>query len=192
MVDIVQYNGLGHEIYPSNITCPRFVVHSGNLAIVETPHGPTVAFMYLVNPVGNTKDIGVYRVMFRTSTVTALVCLTAPRVTVERMTFTGTAVGAARTVVKLQTASADTTAIATTSIDGLVNASGPTITAFMIPSVMTAVGSGNTVDQEFVAKTGEVVVLAPGEGLAIRQTDAGTPSDTRKAVVSLFWEEHTR
>ena len=189
MVDVVQYSGAGKELYPSNITRPKFIVHSGALAVTELVDAATDGFFWLINPVGNTKNVAIRRVVCRTAIRTNLVCLTCPRITIERITFTGTSSGAVLTPAKLETEQAAATAIVTTAITGLTPAASATITGFLTPAAMTAVGPGFVADQAFIPNISEEIVLVPGEGIIVRQADAGTASDTRIVIVDIVWEE---
>ena len=194
-VNAILYSSSMREIYPPNTGTygrPKFIVHSGRLAVLATAHSSTAGFYWIINPLANTKNLAVRRIVCRTTTVTALSCPTAPRITIERMTFTGTSSGAVLTPAKLETAESAATAIVTTEITGLTPVADGLVTGFIVPSIMTAVGAGTTVDQAFIPNISEEIILIPGEGLVIRQADNGTAADTRIAIVDIVWEEYTR
>jgi hypothetical protein len=90
----------------------------------------------------------------------------------------------------METTEAASTAYVTTAITGMTPSAGATITGFIVPAIMTAVGAGVVVDQAFIPNISEEIILVPGEGLVIRQADAGTTSDTRIVVVDIVWEEY--
>jgi hypothetical protein len=190
MVDVVQYSGSGKELYPSNTARPKYIVHSGALAITELADAATDGYFWLINPLANTKNVAIRRVVCRTAIRTNLVCLTCPRITVERLTFTGTSAGAVLTPTKLETSESAATAIVTTAITGLTPTASTAITGFLTPCAMTAVGPGFVADQAFIPNISEEIILAPGEGVVVRQADAGTASDTRIVVVDVVWEEY--
>jgi hypothetical protein len=185
------YDSAGKEINAPNSTNPKFAVHSGNLVIVASAHGATAGFFWLINPVGNSKEFKLRKIYFRCAPTTALVCVTAPRVTVERITFTGTASGAQLTPAKVETSEPNATGLVITASTGLTPVAGAVICGFIVSSVLTAVGVGVSYEQSLIFSQDGEIILAPGEGIVIRQADAGTASDTRKVLVNITWEEYT-
>lgn len=191
----IPYSSVGKELYPPNIGVtarPKYIV-SNKVAIVAAAHAATAGFLWLFNPIASTKNIAIRRIVARVATVTVLAVPTAPRISIERMTSTTDPSGAVVTAAKLETAEAVPSAIVTAVTTGLTPVAGAVITAFLCPAVMTAVGSGTViVDQNFIPNISEEIILIPGEGIVVRQADAGTTSDTRIAVIDIVWEEYVR
>ena len=192
--NVVQYSGSGKELYPPNTGTygrPKFIV-SNKVAVVQTAHSATEGYFWIFNPIASTKNMAIRRIVARLATVTALVCVTSPRISVERMTSITDPSGAMITPAKLETAETDKVGLVTAISTGLTPVAGAVITAFLVPGVMTAVGGSTCVDQAFIPNISEEIILIPGEGIVIRQADNGTASDTRIAVVDIVWEEYTR
>jgi len=188
---VTQYDSTGKETAAPNSLNPKFTVHSGNLVVQASAHAATAGFFWIINPVGNSKNVKLRKILFRCAPTTALVCLTAPRVTMERVTFTGTASGAQLTPAKIETSESNATALALTASTGLTLAAGATICGFIVTSILTAVGVGVAHEQQLILSEDGEIVFAPGEGVVCRQPDAGTTADTRKVLVNITWEEYT-
>jgi hypothetical protein len=185
------YDSFGKEINAPNSLCPKFTMHSGNLVVLATAHTATAGYFWIINPVGNSKNIKIRKILFRSAPTTALACLTAPRINIERVTFTGTASGAQITPAKIETSESNATGLVLTASTGLSLSAGAVICAFIVTSVLTAIGVGVSHQQELISSEDGEIILAPGEGIICRQADAGTTSDTRKIILNLTWEEYT-
>jgi len=185
------YDSDGKEVAAPNSLCPKFAVHSGNLTVQVSAHAATAGFFWIINPVGNTKNLKIRKILFRVAPTTALVCVTAPRISIERVTFTGTASGAQLTPAKIESSEPNPSGLVLTASTGLSLTAGATICAFIVTSVLTAVGVGVSHQQELILSEDGEIILAPGEGIVCRQPDAGTSSDTRKIILNLTWEEYT-
>ncbi len=164
--------------------------HSGVLTVLSSAHSSILGFVYLQNPVGSGVDAYLRQVRFQASPIDATVFDSAPRVTLERFTFTGTASGAQVTPAKRDSADATNTIKLRTAGTDMTITAGNIIKGFIVPCVMTAVGVGvpTEVVWEPSSQEGEVVVK-PGEGLILRQADAGTTSDTRIVIADFTWLE---
>src|SRR5262245_37016520 len=165
---------------------------SGVVAIVASAHGATAGFWWLTNPVGSGIKAIVRRLTFEHSAIAAAAANT--RVTVERMTFTGTTSGGQITVI--QRLSSDPVAVciplsATTGLTpATVNSNAVGYTTWS-PPVITAAGVLTPVeDTWWPLNEDSLPIILPGEGLVVRQPDAGVASDPRKMVVSCEWEEY--
>ena len=168
-----------------------YYFHSGILSVAATAHAATVGFLYFYNPVSSGKIARIVSMKIETGMSTALATPTLPRITVERGSFTGTPSGAIIPVAKgdsidvanvlhISAASTGATNGATTVMGGkLINANA-TATA-NIPSSISDIFDGN--------KDVKDVILRSGEYLVVRQADAGTTADTRKAIVNMLFEE---
>lgn len=176
--------------YP-HVIAGIYMGHSGSLTVLAAAHAATAGFMWLLNPLASGRKLAIRRIWLKTSAVTALVAVTAPRITVERMTFTGTPSGA--TITPAKHSSADVTPVGSirTASTGITPAADQPLFSGIIPAIMTAVGASMPIDYKWepVDPNGEVILL-PGEGLVFRQADAGTASDTRKLVIDITWVEY--
>lgn len=172
----------------------HYKFESGRLTVALSAHAATAGFLWLINPVGSTV-IGVVKKWMATAlptTTTAI--LSSPRVTIERVTFTGTATGAQITPSKRDSTDAANTLTVRTASTGLTLTAGAVISDFSVGAVLTAVGISVPVDQYLYDSTDEddYIVLRAGEGLVMRQPDAGGPTTENRLLVSYAaWEEHS-
>jgi hypothetical protein len=163
---------------------------SGILTILAAAHASTAGFLWLINPIGSPVSIYFRKCNFTSATTTALATLSSPRVTMERVTFTGVASGTQITPAKRATSDAAPQGKLLSTSTGLTLTAGPIATAFAVVNNQTAVGTTQPSEQILDTKDDDgLLVLAPGEGLVWRQADAGTTSDTRKINIDLKWEE---
>ena len=186
---VTVYGSDGRE--KADPTTAKFTASSGNLTILAAAHAATAGFFWLINPIGNPKNVKLRRVEFESAPTAATVFVTSPRVTVERMTFTGTASGAQITPSKVKSSMANPTGLLLTANTGLTIIAGAVAYTFLVTAILTAVGVSNPSMLEWEPPEEGMKDLASGEGIVIRQADAGSASDTRKAVVNLAWEEYT-
>lgn len=169
------------------------------MTITAAADAATVGRWWLINPVGSTTAVAVKRVAFTSQHNTALATPTGPRITLERVTFTGTATGASvtpskrvRTAIGGLTADATPVASVRTASTGLTLTAGEVHKAFFPVVALTAVGAAPpAVDDYDPAIEDEELILAAGEGLVCRQADAATTSDTRRWSNVIMWEEFT-
>src|SRR5574337_1644168 len=63
---------------------------SGRLAVLASAHGATAGFLWLINPVGSTKTLRLKKIKLKATPVDTTAFVSAPRITAERITFTGT------------------------------------------------------------------------------------------------------
>lgn len=169
----------------------NYKFESGRLTIQSAAHGSTAGFFWLINPVGSTV-VAAIKKMFATSVPTsAATFATAPRVTVERITFTGSASGATITAGLRDSKDAAPICSIRTASTGMVITAGAALGDFTIPLIISGASQTTPVDQWFYDSTDEddYLVLRAGEGIVIRQPDAGSPSDSRLLVVFGSWEE---
>lgn len=167
--------------------------------ITVAADGATVGRWWLINPVGSAVAVAVKRVSFTCQHNTALATPTGPRITLERVTFTGTASGAVITPAKrVRTAVAGLTADATnvasvrTASTGLTLTAGEGFKTFMpVVALTTAAACPPAQDDYDPDDEAFELILAAGEGVVCRQADAGTTSDTRRWINTISWEEFT-
>lgn len=160
-------------------------------------NGTTAAIGWLVNPTSATVNIRLReaRVSFTNAVATAIDHATAPRIGIQRATFTGTASGASLTPARRATSDASPQGAVYTASTGL------TITLVTGAIVWAAIAPGADITTSGVlsmpaiqnvwqpASEDEFIELVPGEALAVFQIDAGTASDQRRALVTLRWDE---
>jgi len=169
-----------------------YYFESGNLTILASAHASTAGFFWLVNPVGSAVILYLKKLIATTSPTAATAFVTAPRVTIERMTFTGTASGATLTPAKRDSTDAANTGTLRTAITGMTPTAGAVLGDFTVNAILTAVGIASPLDQVFFEATrddDDLIAMRAGEGLVFRQADAGSTSDTRKIIISGQWEE---
>lgn len=160
-------------------------------------NGTTAAIGWLVCPTSATVNVRLreVRVSFTNAVATAIDHATAPRIGVQRATFTGTASGASLTPAKRATADSNAQCAVYTASTGL------TISLVANAIVWAAIAPGADITTSGVlsmpsiqsvwapVSEDEFIELVPGEALAIYQIDAGTTSDQRRALVTLRWDE---
>lgn len=181
--------------YPLPVTeAPRAtrigLVHSGRLTVGASADAATVARVWLVNPVSSGIVIEIRRVSFLTAPTAATVFASSPRVTLERVTFTGSPSGASLTPAQRDSTDASLLGSARTASTGMTLVAGAVVHAFSVTPVLTAVGHSAPAIQEWTPDVAERLVLRPGQGMAVRQADAGTASDTRIFHLSVAWGEY--
>lgn len=144
----------------------------------------------MINPVGSTKVAQVRTINLGFSPTAATAFVSSPRITVERVTFTGTASGASITLAQRSSADAAATCSVRTASTGLSLTAGAILFSALCPSIMTAVGPW-MIEQDWHPKSiDDYILLKAGEGIVIRQPDAGTTADTRTLTVDLAWGEY--
>ncbi len=172
-------------------------------SVLAAADAATVGRFWLINPVGSGVGIAVLRVVAYFTIVTEVDMLTAPRITLERVTFTGVASGASltpskrvRTTVQGQVVDAAAVGSVRTASTGLTLTAGEVEHAFLAPTYgLTTSGIGVSqppMNIYGLSERGEdALILAAGEGLVCRQPDAGSTTDGRRFVCTLEWEEFT-
>jgi hypothetical protein len=161
-------------------------------AVRSAVHGANEGFLYVFNPVGSNLMVGMRRVQFLSLPVATFGLLQSPRIAAERFTATGTASGTALPVAKIDTASPDAACRVVTAGTGLTaTMNGAALATFFVAPVISGIGSPQPVPQEYYPPLKARATLRPGEGLVVRQTDAGASNDNRKIMLSFSWEEYT-
>lgn len=173
-------------------TYGTYYLHSGNLTIVASAHGATVGFIYMYNPVASVKLVRIVSLRIESGMTTALATPTAPRITVERGTFTGTPSGAVIPVAKVDSTDVANVLYISLASTGATNGTPIPMGGKIVDANATGTVNTNASSVD-VFKVGEDVrdiVLRSGEYMVIRQADAGTTADTRKAIVDFVFEEY--
>ena len=167
-----------------------YYYHPGALTVLATADPSTSGRWYLVNPTASTRIVRVKKLRFVCQHGSALATPTAPRITLERITFTGTASGAAITPAQRKTADGAPVAKFVTTYSGMTVTNGPIVHAFLPAAALTAVGgTADAPEQLYDADMDEAIDLAAGEGVTIRQADNGTTNDTRTYVTDVVTAE---
>lgn len=121
---------------------------------------------------------------------TPFVANAAPRLQLERVTFTGTPSGTTVTEAKADSVDFSSTGgTLRTTAGGVVLTTGAVIAAATISKEATAAGAGNQDEIELVGEAHEIV-LRNLEGVVFRQAVAGVAAEDRPWDVNLVWEEY--
>jgi len=167
------------------------IAHSGRFTVTVGADGATAGRLWLLNLVASAVLIELRRVEFISTPVAATAFVTAPRVLVERMTFTGTPSGATITPVVRDTTDSALVGTIRTASTGITPVAGAVAYGFTVGPVLTAVGAPVPSLQEWEPAENGRVVLRAGQGVVIRQADVGTTADTRVFQINLAWAEYT-
>ena len=156
-------------------------------------HAADAGFIWLLNPVGSGVLVGLVRLHFKADKIQGNIRVTSPRFTLEKMTFTGTPSGTSLVVGKRRGTDASPSASVRTANTGMTITPGSAALTFM-PTVQLS--TTNNRSQEWYATSVrfeevEGPVLDAGEGLVLRQADAGDASDNRQISLGFEWAEFT-
>jgi hypothetical protein len=155
-------------------------------------NGTATGFLWFHVPAAVTgKKVRIRKVRVSTQHSTALATPTAPRLVAQLFAFTGTASGATVAPGKNDSGFPNAVADLRTAVTGLTVSLGAVVGVYGVVGALTAVGAWVPVDNEAPESDEEDgwIVLAPGEGIVLYQDVAGTASDTRKANVTVIWDE---
>lgn len=169
-----------------------YFFHSGVLSIAAGAHAATVGFIYLYNLVASLKKVRIVSIKIQSGMTTALATPTAPRITVEKGAFTGVPSGAQIASAKSDTADAANTFYISAASTGATNGATIPVCGKMVDANATAAVNTNSSESMAlpVGEDAKDLTLSAGEYLVIRQADAGTTADTRKAIVDIIYEEY--
>lgn len=169
-----------------------FLMSTGIITVVQTAHTSLQGFAWLINPTSSTIWMAIRRI--EGHSITQAAAAVATRIAVERVTFTGTPSGTLLNAIKRQTSDAGPQGVAATTSTGLtlstVSSNAP-LYAFLMTASIGSVYSSVPSLLEWEPDEDGMLVLAPGEGIVLRQPDAGVASDPRRAVFNIGWEEYT-
>jgi len=166
-----------------------YYVESGNQTVLASAHAATAGFFWLVNT-SSTVKVYIRSIGFVWSGTAATAFPTSPRITVERITFTGTPSGATLTPAKRASTDAANTATLRTASTGMTITAGAVIESFVVGSILTAVGAISVPEEIWQSPDDDgMILLGQNEGIVVRQADAGTTADSRKVVMTIAWEE---
>lgn len=162
---------------------------AGAFLVNAAADSATAGRCWLINPVGSGLTVRIKVIQFSSNMGSALAAPTSPRITVERITFTGTASGAIVSPAKRKTLDATNIGSLRTASTGLALAAGNMICSFLPIASATAVGYTSSSIERFEPEIEDRIELEPGEGIVIRQADAGTTADTRRYTIDIITQE---
>lgn len=168
--------------------------HPGLISLITGPHTALQGFCWLINPVGSSVLVGVEAIHLITQQSLAGTSQPiGPRLTVERVTFTGTGSAGLVADSESRTASPDAVAELRTASTGLTLTAGATVCGFFPIMAMTQTikRTSEAISNVVVWEPEEQCVLAAGEGLVFRQPDVGHTSEGRLAALTFLWQEFT-
>jgi hypothetical protein len=186
-----------HFFVPSpgmTITGHYFFSSTQQTVSASAQNGTSTGFFWLQNPAASTVTAILRRVCADSNAGSALATPTAPMLSFSKFTFTGTASGASVTPVVNATGTSANQMIIRTAVTGMTVTLVGDIGNYAIPSAETAVGLFYAQKEiipfnPFAWARGISLEFAPGEGLVIWQSTAGTTSDTRKFGIQIEWDE---
>lgn len=172
----------------------------GTFTLAAAAHAATAGFAWLINPVGSGVILDLRKVWVAPGPGTAPLVIAAPtNVTMERVSFTGTAAGATVTPAPRDTAQPAAVGSVRTASTGLTLAAGPVAHSFQTAQLigtlgLTAGAASVVIDQEWPGNldSNDQIVLRPGEGVVFRQATAGaTLLESRTIDIDITWDERT-
>lgn len=167
-----------------------YIAHSGVFTIQAAAQTFPTAFLYVINPIGNTPKMALTAIEVLSQLGSALAAPTSPRLLWRLFTFTGTASGASITPAKLDSTFPAATGSIRTASTGLTITAGADALCSLPVASATAVGyTPPQMDEWFEDVEKNQIILRAGEGIALFQPDAGTASDTRRIIVTVKWDE---
>jgi hypothetical protein len=169
-----------------------FFVSAPQQSVQAAAHTLPAGVLWFQNPVGSAIDGILRQFSVEYAASAATVMPTAPVIALARFTFTGTASGTAVAPAKSRTSEAANVCNLRTANTGMTITNGNVIASSSVPTILTAVGIYGLKDW-FIEESRDVepndIRLAPGEGVVLYQTVAGTTSDVRRFTVDVKWDE---
>lgn len=144
---------------------------------------------FLYNPLSSTVGVAVREVAFRSHIASILATPTSPRLMLSRFTYAGTPTGALAAPAQRRSTDPAPAAQVRTVSAGWTVTSAADVRAFLPVAAATAVGIAAPGEDTWQLASDAAIVLAAGEGLMLRQPDAGTVADTRRCIFNVSWEE---
>ncbi|GEM_PF-4109839 len=166
-----------------------YYYHAGALTVQAAADAATAGRFWVINPIGSGGTIRIKSIEFASQLGSALAAPTSPRITIERVSFTGTSSGATLTAAKRKTSDATPKSILTTASTGLTLTAGSVIMSLLPIASATAVGYTASAVEKWKPDINDRIELVPGEGIVCRQADTGTTSDTRRFTIDITLEE---
>jgi len=161
--------------------------------LAAAQNGTATGFLWAHVPISVTnKWARIRRFYCSSQQSSALATPTAPRLILQKFTFTGTASGAALTAGKIDSSVPTPVLDLRTAVTGLNVALDVVMGSVGIMGALTAVGVFNPTDLNILdsgESEDEWLIIKPGQGFVLYQDVAGTTSDTRKFNPVLLWDE---
>lgn len=160
---------------------------TSTFALTSAADGATAGKCWLTNILAATNYV-IVRKVFAEFKVPLVVNTTCPRINIERMSYNTAPGGSPFTAIKSLTADgAPSGALDDTTPTAALTA-GARLCSFYPPALITAVGSVITNVQDIPLPT--PIVLVGGEGLVVRQADAGmAATEARECSITFWWDE---
>jgi hypothetical protein len=188
-----------HEPYTialptDRILTTRYSFWTTSLVVGASADASNVGRVYIENDQSSPVLICLRRASFRSQHASVLATPTAPRLVLRRFTFTGTApsgavVAGAKADSLLANKSADwDVRTATTGMSAIAEVAD--IASFYPTAALTAVGAAPPSAEVWYPTADETHVLRAGEGIMVKQADAGTASDTRVFQFGFLIDEY--
>lgn len=159
---------------------------------VAAQNGTSTGFLWAHVPTAiSGKQVRLRRAYLSSQHSTALATPTAPRIVLNRFTFTGTASGAQITPVEVNASGPAAVFDLRTAVTGLTPSLVGLFAAVALAGAVTAVGAYAPDRSELVQSEAEDdwMIFVPGEGFVMYQDTAGTTADTRKFNPVFVWDE---
>lgn len=172
----------------------RYWFSSGSLVIGAAADAANVGRVYVENDPDSTVLLAVTRIGFTSQHASVLATPTSPRIALRTFTFTGnTPSGAAVTGAKQDStlAAKDANWNVRTAATGMTITEVADIAVFYPVAALTAVAAATPARDEWKPEPDRPLILRAGEGLMVKQADAGTTADTRVFAVVIEVEEWT-
>lgn len=160
---------------------------SGELAIRTSAHSALDGFFWLLNPLAGT--LRIRSMTFQSQAATKTEAAAATRISLERMTFTGTPTGSIYEICKGNSTMPVPAFQIVQSSSGIIPQAGPRWMSFFCFIVMTGGGGAAPFMHFWFSPNGRNIELLPGEGVVCRQADAGVTNETRVCSVGMLVEE---
>lgn len=173
----------------------RLWYHSGALVVAAAADAANVGRIYIENDPDSPVLVAITRVRFSSQMGSALATPTSPRFVLRYFTFTGnTPSGAAITGVEQDSnyGAKDGNWNVRTAATGMTITEGADVASFFTVAGATAVAYSPPSVAEWVSEPDRPLILRPGEGIMLKQADAGTASDTRRVTADFEIEEITQ
>lgn len=173
----------------------RYWFSSGALVVGASADAAITGRVYIENDTDSTVLIALTRVAFKSQHASVIATPTAPRFTLRGFTFTQSAspTGTAIVGVKQDSTLAAKNAkwnVRTAKTNMTVTDVGD-IASFYPVAALTAVGAATPTYDLWQPEPDRPLIIRAGEGVMIKQADAGTTSDTRVVSFDIEIEEFT-
>ena len=159
---------------------------STTTSVAAAAQAATAGFYYCLNPVGSGASVQPTRIDL--TSMALAVSATPTRITVERFSFLGFPTSTPyQATSRRDTTDPPPTMLITNGATGFNPSTFVPWLSFLLSSGITA--AEDVVPQQVGWASRGATFLLPGEGLVIRQPDAGVTSDPRRFVINMAWRE---